>query len=133
MSLFRTTPTNDLDRGPLGTGFSRVRGAEEARVALRTVMCLIQPECKRDTRAGIDLEFLLDPLVSDDVKANHLASVAANVPGITDVRVRFDLDTSLGQLTVDADVTYDEPDQVGQRSRRERFLINVSEDVGNGN
>ncbi len=129
MSLFKMSG-GDLDRGPNNTGFSRVFKQEEARVRLQTVLRLVKSEVKRDIRVGLDHEFLWDPRVTNSQRANHIASVMLGVPGINDVQLRFDLVPETGVFRVAADVTYDEADQEGRRSKREQFLISAGQDTG---
>ncbi len=129
MSLFRMSD-GDLDRGPNNTGFSRVFKQEEARVRLQTVLRLVKSEVKRDIRVGLDHEFLWDPRLTNSQRLNHIASVMLGVPGITDVQLRFDLVPETGVFQVAADVTYDEADQEGRRSKREQFLISAGQDTG---
>lgn len=130
MSIFRRDSTGDLDRGPRGIGFSRVSGQEEARTRLETVLRLVQPEVKRDTRAGLDQEYLLDPGVPNRLKANHIAAVAVGVPGITDAQIGFELTPESGRLDVTGDVQYNEADQEGRTLQAEQILVSAGADIG---
>lgn len=130
MSIFKRNSAGDLDRGPRGIGFSRVRGQEEARTWLETVLRLVQPEVKRDTRSGLDQEYLLDPLVPPRLKANHIAAVMVSVPGVTDAQVEFEVTTETGVMAVFGDVAYNEADQQGRTQRTEQVLVGVGADIG---
>ncbi len=130
MSIFKRNSAGDLDRGPRGIGFSRVTKQEEARTRLETQLRLVQPEVKRDVRAGLDQEYLLDPLVPPRLKANHIASVMVGVPGVTDAQVEFELTTETGVMAVTGDVAYNEADQEGRTQRTEQILVEAGADIG---
>lgn len=133
MSVFKRNSVGDLDRGDDGRGFSRVVKQEEARVWLETVLRIAQGEVQRDTRVGLDHEYLFDPLVPNNQKANHIAAVSGGIPGITDAQVGFNFNGETGVLDTTMEVAYDEADQEGRTSKVENFLIAEGADVGGSN
>jgi hypothetical protein len=130
MSVFKRNADGDLDRGENNRGFSRVSGQEEARVRLETVLRLAQGEVKRDTRAGLDQEYLFDPLVPAKQKANHTAATMMSVPGVTDAQVGMNFTAETGVLALDALTTYSESDQNDRTVQMENFLVFTGSDVG---
>lgn len=130
MSVFKRDASGDMDRGTNGAGFSRVTLQEEARVRLETVLRLAQGEVKRDIRVGLDHEYLFDPLVPSNLKANHIVAVMIGVPGITDAQIKFTLNTETGELGVEAEVVYDQADQEGRTLFTEQFMIEAGADIG---
>ncbi len=130
MSLYKLAPDRDLDRGPNSTGFSRVVTQEEARVRVQTLLNLVQSECKRSTRSGLDHVMLFDPRVSTALKANHINATILSAPGITDSELTYAIEPDVGRMRVLADITYDQADQQGRRSKREQFLIQQGQDTG---
>lgn len=123
MSLFKLNAQGDLDRGPNGTGFSRVNGIDEARVAVKTRVSLVRGEVKRSVNTGFDLFWALQPDTPNAHVANHLNSILVGTPGVLDAILRFNFEGESGVFSVQAKVTYNADNQRERRTEHETFLI----------
>lgn len=132
MSLFGLNDESDLDRGPDGRGFIRVKDAEETRIHCRTRLRLFRGEVKRNTRIGVDyFGFVRLPSTPPDMIAAHLADIILQTPGIVDNLLRYELDPEAGVMEVEFDANYESEDQRIRRPLHERLTVDVSESSTN--
>lgn len=113
MSVFRlTADQTDLYRPDSATSFERVSGVTQAIQHLRTRLRLFTREVFRDIRVGVEFfDIINNPGVPPSAKANHIAAVAMDTPGITDCRIRFSYEPIRGVITITADAFYRSDDQ----------------------
>ncbi len=130
MSVLKLNDQGDLDRGPEGVGYTRVKGIEEARVHLQTRMSLVRGEVKRNARVGVDIFWALEPDTPDAHVANHLASVMVGTPGVIDAVLQYNFEGETGVFSVQAQTTFETDDQRERRTEHETFLLQTSALVG---
>lgn len=132
MSIFALTENSDLDRGPDGKGFIRVKDAEETRLHCRTRLRLFRGEVKRNTRIGVEYFGLVRlPSTPPDMIAAHLADIILQTPGIVDNLLRYELDHDAGTMEVEFDANYESRDQRIRRPIHERLTVDISESSTN--
>lgn len=129
MSVFQLKD-GDLDRGPNGTGFIRVRGVDEARVVVKTRISLVRGEVKRSVNTGFDLYWAIQPETPDDHVANHINGILVGSPGVVDAVSKYNFEGETGVFTVQARINYTDDDQRERRLEHETFLIQSSGLVG---
>lgn len=122
MSVFQLKD-GDLDRGPNGTGLSRVSGIDEARVVVKTRVSIVRGEVKRSAETGFDLFWAIQPETPDDHVANHINGILVGSPGVVDAINRYNFEGETGVFTVQARVTYTDDNQRERRTEHETFLI----------
>ena len=113
MSVFRlTAEQTDIYRPDGATSFERVAGVTQAIQHLRTRLRLFTREVFRDIRVGVEFfDIINNPGVPPSAKANHIAAVAMDTPGITDCRIAYAYEPKRGVITITADATYESEDQ----------------------
>lgn len=119
--------SSDLYRPANGSGFERIKQAEEATAHVKTRLRLFPGEVKRDVRVGVQFRgFIDDPRTPAKAIASHLVSIITGTPGIIDAQLRFEFLAERGILDVTFDALYEPEDQTTRRVIHERIFIDAS-------